>query len=142
MQLIDRFFAWHRKHHVTGVEAMHIPLLVISVIVLSSLDQQVRARGLFRSLDQIAPLMVWALALLTIAVTLLMSLLTYRTGVQRWMLGLTASWWFLVSLLIWQSGSTWLTPAVYSCIGVSALFRVAEQSFREVTTRDGSSGHG
>jgi hypothetical protein len=53
------------------------------------------------------------------------------------MLGLTASWWFLVALLIWQSGSTWLTPAVYSCIGFSALFRVAEMAFREAAARDG-----
>lgn len=133
--VIDAFFDWHRRHNVTGVEVMHIPLLAISIIVLANAGQRERAVGLFHALDVLVPLDLWAAALAFVAVTLFMSLMLQRLWLHRWMLGLTASWWFLVALLIWKSGSTWLTPSIYTSIGLSALYRVAEQSFRETVER-------
>jgi hypothetical protein len=135
-QWINRFFAWHRHHHITGVEVMHVPLLLISAYVMGTLDQLERSQGLFHTLNDVMVYWLWSAVLLSITAALLVSLLFGRAHLHRLSLSLVASWWFLVALLIWRSGSTWLTPAIYSSIGLSAIYRVGDQAFRE-TMRDG-----
>lgn len=136
MQVLDRvnaFFAWHRRHHVTGVEVQHIPLLLISIYVLIDIVRNntiPRNSGFVRIMEHIAILEIWIVALILVLATLIYSIVADRWWLHRWMLGCCAGWWFAIAMFIWLSGTTWLTPSLYACFGISAWWRIADQAAR------------
>lgn len=137
MRVMEAVILWARFHRVTGVEVGQVPLLVVSALILITLPARQAERSvLFRAMADIAPLWVWAAAVSFALVIQVIAILTRRVWLHRWALGLAASWWFTVAVMLYFVTSIILTPMIYASIGLSAFWRVADLAVREVT-RDG-----
>ena len=139
LTIIGEFFAWHRRHHVTGVEILHFPLLIVSVLLLSAISARPTPSPLIRTMESAMPLWMWGALLLTTAALLMLSLVFNRRQMHRWSLAAAASWWFTATFLVWHIGLTFvsfLSASIYLFIGLSAWWRIAELAMREEADRD------
>src|SRR5688500_13546577 len=121
MGWIDAFFAWHRRHHVSGVEILHFPLLIVSVLLLSAISARPTPSPLIQTMESVFPLWVWGALLLSTAGMLMWSLVFDYARLHRWALAGAASWWFTATFLVWHLGLTFvsfLSASIYLFIGL------------------------
>lgn len=124
-------FDWMADHRVTGVEVGHIPLLLLTAYILFTLNPALRHVGLFGRMSDVVRMEAWAGAITVIAVVMAVALTFKRWALHRWALGMTATWWFALAVMVWAQSSTWLFPAILVSIGMSALWRVADTALRD-----------
>jgi hypothetical protein len=139
VHFVDAFFTWHQRHHVTGVEILHVPSLIVSALLIWELDGRPIESPLIRDMQSVAPVWIWIIVVAGVAITLFMSLVNNHRRLHRWMLGAAASWWFTATFLVWHNGLTllsFLNAMIYLFIALSAWWRIVEMAMRDRAKRD------
>lgn len=122
-----RLLRWWHSGDVGMAEFVMVTLCIIGAIQLHRLtDAQIQQFGTYRQMNSIAPITMWEIGAIFLAVVIVAGTLLRMPIIPAIGFFLAAVFWGSIALIIWQVTGTFLTSVLYFAVALGSAKRTGE----------------